>query len=291
MRKGLRKIVGIGFGFLALSLVVLGPSALRVSAAAVSVTSIQVTVCGNAILEVTEECDPGKRCANGVLCVEDATCAGIGDGLCKLMATSTCTALCKTIVGGGVRPPVTQVTITEVTGRPEQRNLSAGNNYDSDFYFTILNSNNSNHQTPLYEHPSMLTSNASGTAFPYVTLPDYVTAGTYDALLKTKAHLAKLQDNVYLIAGDNILNFTSPDNSAAIGSSTLLAGDIDGAGNSMATFGDNVINSVDISILLNQIGSNDPSGNTYRSNLNQDNWVDQSDLTIMVGNIDKEGDR
>jgi len=168
--------------------------------------------------------------------------------------------------------------------------LGNGNNYDTDFYFSLFNADNLNRQV-IYQHSSLLSSNSSGVASPYTTLPNDVVPGVYDALIKPKAHLAKLQNNVYLQAGDNNLNFTNPDNGPTIGSSVLTAGDIDGAGNSLNSFGDNVINSVDISVFLNKSGSSDPSGNSIRANLNQDSVVDQADLNILLGNLDKEGDK
>jgi hypothetical protein len=289
MRTGLRQSVWIGCGLLALSLSLWSHFAPLASAAAVTVSQVRVTVCGDGVTEGAEQCDPGKHCANGLVCTADADCSGIGDGLCKVLASGGCSASC-TIVSGGSRPPSTQVSINEITVRPEQRYSGNGNNYDVDFYFSLLNSDNLNHYV-IYQHSPLLSSNPLGVSLPYVTLPDNVTPGVYDAWIKPKSHLAKLLNNVYLQAGDNNLNFTNYDNGATIGSVTLLAGDIDGNGNSSNSFGDNVINAVDISVLLSQMGSNDPSGNLIRANLNQDTVVDQSDLNILLGNLDKEGDR
>jgi len=299
MRTGLRKNVWIGCGLLALTLALWSQLALHVSAAAVTVSQSQVTVtvCGDGKTEGAEECDLGKHCASGLSCTDcvagvctdnPAICIPIGDGLCSVRASGACTATC-TIVVGGSRPPSTQVLINEITVRPEQRFLGNGNNYDTEFYFYLLNADNLNHQV-IYQYSSLLSSNPSGVAFPYTTL-DGVVSGVYDALIKPKAHLAKLQNNVYLQVGNNNLNYTNSDNGVTIGSVTLTAGDIDGAGSSPNSFGDNVINSVDISVLLGQFGSNDFSGNSIRANLNQDTVVDQADLNILLGNLDKEGDR
>lgn len=259
------------------------------SAGNVTVSQVRVTVCGDGVMEGAEQCDTGKHCANSTVCTADATCAGIGDGLCSLRSFGNCTPTC-TIVSGGSRPPVTQVTITDITARPEQRYSGNGNNYDTDFYFSVLNADNLNHTT-LFQQPTPFSSNSSGTASPYLILPDSIVAGAYDVLIKPRAHLALIQNNVYLQAGDNSVNFTNPDNGPTIGSTVLFAGDIDGAGNSRNSFGDNVINSIDLSALLGQIGSFDPSGNGFRANLNQDSAVDQGDLNILLGNLDREGDR
>ena len=289
MRKGLRQSVWIGCGLLALSLLLWNHLTPFASAAAVTVSQVRVTVCGDGVTEGTEQCDPGKHCVNGLVCTADTDCSGIGDGLCKVLATGGCTSTC-TILAVGTRPPVTQVTIDQITVRPEQRYSGNGSNYDVDFYFSLLSSDNLNHQA-IYQHPTLLSSNPLGVSSPYITLPDNVIPGVYDALIKPKAHLAKLLNNAYLQAGDNNLNFTNTDNGATIGSVTLTAGDIDGAGNSPNSFGDNVVNAVDLSVLLSQIGSGDPSGNGVRANLNQDTVVDQTDLNILLGNLDKEGDK
>ena len=131
---------------------------------------------------------------------------------------------------------------------------------------------------------------SSGVSNVYIVPPTSVTPGNYDAVLKSKAHLSRLLDNIYLQLGENYLNFTNETNSPAIGSRVLIAGDIDGAGINPETFGDDVINSIDLSILLHEFGNSDPSGNGIRANLNQDNTVNQTDLDILLVNLDKEGD-
>ena len=260
------------------------------SAADVTVSEVHVTVCGDGVMEGPEQCDPGKHCANNNPCTSDADCMGIGDGLCKVRPFGNCSALCTIVVGGGRAPEPTTVSLTTITVRPEQRSVVSGNNYDTDFYFKIFTADNLNHQV-VFDYPSMLTANNSGMASPYFTLPESVVPGVYDILLKSKSHLAKLQNNVYLQVGDNSINFTNPDNGTSIGSATLTAGDIDGNGSSSTTIGDNVINAVDLSIILSQVGSLDLSGNGLRANLNQDTVVDEQDLNVLLGNLDKEGDR
>ncbi len=288
MLNEVKSKVWVGFALLVSGVVLLITLSPFVSALSVPETTVYVTLCGDGVVEGVEQCDPGKRCANSITCSADLDCAGIEDGLCSVRAYGSCSATC-TVIGGRRREP-TEVTLAQVTVRPEQRNTSFGSNYDTDFYLSVLNSDNLNHST-LYQHPFSISANASGVATPLILLPSTIVAGVYDILVKSKAHLALIQNNAYLQVGENSVNFTNPDNGLTIGSVVLVAGDIDGAGNSQSTFGDNVINSVDLSILLLQIGSLDPSGNGSRSNLNQDSLVDQADLNIMLGNLDREGDK
>lgn len=277
-----------GLGILVSGVILSISLAQFASAGNVTVSQVRVTVCGDGVTEGAEQCDPGKHCVNGLSCSTSLECAGIGDGLCSVRDFSNCTSTCSLMAGR--RPEPTQVTIAQVTVRPEQRYLGSGSNYDTDFYFSVLSADNLNHVT-LFQQSSPFSANSAGIVSPYVILPSNIVAGVYDLLIKPRTHLALLQNNVYLQVGENNINFTNPDNGPTIGSTVLLAGDIDGAGNSQNTFGDNVINSIDLSVLLGQMGSSDPSGNGIRANLNQDSVVDQSDLNILLGNLDKEGDK
>ena len=70
----------------------------------------------------------------------------------------------------------------------------------------------------------------------------------------------------------------------------LLTGDISGNLSSAANLGDDVINSVDLSLLLPDLDKTDSTGNAIRANLNQDTVINSVDLSIMLDNLDKEGD-
>jgi hypothetical protein len=166
------------------------------------------------------------------------------------------------------------------------RSGSSGTNYDTKYTFSVLSPDNNNHQV-YYSSPQLLSTNNAGISYPYVTVSG-ISIGTYDITIKTPSHLTQMLDNVYLQAGENLINFTNPANLPAIGSQVMTAGDINGFGVSPTTLGDDVINSVDLSIMLQDLGTSDPSGNNIRSNLNQDNIVDQSDLNILLNNLDKE---
>lgn len=185
-----------------------------------------------------------------------------------------------------ITPPAGSVFISTITAHPERRSGSVGANYYSTFYFSILNSSS---REIIYQHPSLLESSASGVYSTPIELPPSVVPGTYDIAIKTTSHLTKILDDVSLAAGDNHLNFTNETNSPTNGSLYLTAGDIEGLGTVPGSLGDNVINAVDLSILLHQLGISDIAGGN-RANLNRDLTVDQADLNILLDNLDKNGD-
>ena len=283
-----KKISGIGLGIFTLILVVWGIYIPFSSASDVTVTSVQVTVCGDGATEGAEECDDGKHCTNGASCTTDADCTGIGDELCLPRSGDGCSSDCETEEGGGAQPPQ-YVYISQITAYPEQRSGPLGTNYDTTYTFSILNPDNQNHQV-LYQYPDLLTSTNSGVSSVYIVPPFTITEGTYDIALKSKAHLSRVLDNVYLQIGENLLNFTNEANLPQIGSVRLIAGDINDLATSPDTLGDDVINAVDLSILLHEYGNSDSTGNSIRANLNQDPVVDELDLNILLNNLDKEGD-
>ncbi|MEK7643434.1 MAG: DUF4215 domain-containing protein [Patescibacteria group bacterium] len=61
-------------------------------------------LCGDGVTQSGEQCDDGKHCSNGTLCVADANCVGIGDGLCTMRGGDGCSASCgfEQICGNGV---------------------------------------------------------------------------------------------------------------------------------------------------------------------------------------------
>ncbi len=295
MNQHYKKISGVLLSVFVLALAVWtvrSPVSLA-DPSSVTTAEVRVTICGNGILEGAliggaETCDDGKHCADKVACSVDGDCAGIGDSLCIARSGDGCSATCIIEVTGGTQPPQ-YVTLTQIRAHPGHRSGSSGSNYDTQYYFSLYTSNDQNRQLR-YQHPSLLTTNNSVVSNVYIVPPVSVSAGNYDAIIKSKAHLSRVLDNVYLLLGENNLNFTNTTNTTTIGSRVLIAGDINGAGTSLNTFGDDVINSVDISVLLQHFGSSDSSGNNVRANLNQNTTVDQSDLDILVGNLDMEGD-
>ncbi len=255
-------------------------------------TGVYVAICGNGVvegnLEGVEQCDDGKHCVNRDVCTADIDCFGIGDNLCIPRGGDGCDVNCQIeqSSGGFEPPPVQNIFISKITAHPEQR--SGNNNYDTSAYFKIMNPDNQNHQV-LYSQSSLVDLDNLGVNSSTTQLFS-LDEGNYDISLKAKSHLTLILDNVHLYPGGNLLNFTNEISSPTIGSVVLLAGDIDGLGTSPSSLGDDVINAVDLSILLSAIGISDPLGSN-RANLNQDTTVDQLDLNILLGNLDKEGQK
>lgn len=292
MIQNYKKILGVCLAAFVLTLAVWAVRTPFSSAAAVS-SGVYVTVCGNGILEGVlvgglETCDDGKHCADNTACIADVDCVGVGDEVCTPRDGDGCSSMC-IIEGGGSRPRLEYLTISQIRAYPEQRSGSIGSNYDTQYYLYFYDPNNQN-RTLRYQHSSLLVTNNSGVSDVFIVPPTSITAGNYDVIIKSKTHLSRVLDNAYLQLGENTLNFTNITNTTTIGSRVLVAGDISGTGISPDTYGDDVINSVDLSILMQQIGSSDSSGNNIRANLNQDTIVDQADLNILLGNLDMEGD-
>ena len=170
---------------------------------------------------------------------------------------------------------------------PELRYGPPETNDDADFFLTV--SDTSTHAI-VYAQTVTATTYIDGTYTSSTIFFPPVAAGTYDVGIKTNQHLTRKLRNVALIDGVNTLNFTQPDNSAPKGSQVLLAGDINMAGTSTATYGDDKVNGLDLSVMLNDFNSIDPTAHAYRSNLTRDTKVNALDLTIILKNFNQVGD-
>ncbi len=182
------------------------------------------------------------------------------------------------------------VTVTVRWAVPELRVGATSTNDDTTFYLTIRTSNNSDN-TILASMAYLATTSVDGT---YATSINFgIASGTYDVGIKTQQHLTKIIQDVMLSDSTTTeLNFTNDTNQPGVyGSGRLLAGDVSGAGTSPATLGDDVVNSVDMSIMLPLLDDLDPTGNGIRSNLNQDTVVNSVDLSIFLKNLDMTGER
>ena len=139
--------------------------------------------------------------------------------------------------------------------------------------------------------PNLATTTIAGTYATSITLTG-ITDGVYDIGIKTHQHLTKiLQDVTLSSATTTVLNFTNTTNTSIYGPQVLLAGDINGSTSTPADLGDDVVNSVDLSIIINDLDKDDPTGNDIRSNLNEDVVVNSVDLSLMLKNLDKEGEK
>lgn len=94
--------------------------------------------------------------------------------------------------------------------------------------------------------------------------------GNYEIFIKPEGYLRKNLGSVNLKQGENYLSFDQNE---------FLAGDINN---------DNVVNSLDLSLLLNEI--NNPTAKRGIFDLNNDGQIDTLDLGILTTNYRKEGD-
>jgi hypothetical protein len=102
-----------------------------------------------------------------------------------------------------------------------------------------------------------------------------LTEGDYDIYVKGSVHLTR-KISQYMDLSVTTLDFTDS------GNNPLLAGDVNG---SILTDGDDVINSLDLSLLLNDLDVLD-----NRTDLNKDNIVNALDLAMIITNLDETGD-
>ncbi|PIR03623.1 MAG: hypothetical protein COV59_05550 [Candidatus Magasanikbacteria bacterium CG11_big_fil_rev_8_21_14_0_20_39_34] len=171
---------------------------------------------------------------------------------------------------------------------PQNRVGDPGTNDDMLFYLTVRTASNAD-DVILYTQTDLATTTEAGTYETPILLQG-ISPGTYDIGIKGGAQLTQILNNVVLGETTTTLNFTQADNSSLKGTRVLLSGDVSGDATSPATLGDDVVNSVDISLLIDALDDTDATGNGIRSNLNQDSAVNSVDLSIMLDNLDAEGD-
>lgn len=169
---------------------------------------------------------------------------------------------------------------------PEMRVAPTSTNNDALFNLSVRDPGT---HAMIFRIPDNLYTAVDGTyAAP---IPLTVPAGTYDIGIKTHQHLTKVLRGINLAEGPaTVLNFTQLDNSAPFGAVVLLAGDINGSTTTPALMGDDVVNSVDLSIIINDLDKDDATHRAIRSNLNQDPVVNSVDLSLMLKNLDVEGE-
>lgn len=179
-------------------------------------------------------------------------------------------------VGGAVRYVV-----------PEGRVGADYTNWDAQYYLYLKNPGT---QILVYKMDFLTSTSVTGENMNPILFPA-VSAGNYDVFIKTHQHLSRKLSNLALIDGLNVFNFSTTDNTLGIlGPVRLLAGDISGAGTTPDTLGDNEINSVDLSILLNDLDAEDLVTRGIRANLNQDVVVNSVDLSLLLKNLDLQGE-
>lgn len=172
---------------------------------------------------------------------------------------------------------------------PELRVGATSTNDDAIFYLTVRTANDAD-DTVLWQMPSLATTFVDGTYATSIAITG-VANGTYDIGIKTHQHITKILQDIPLTDSTTTrLNFTQADNSASYGDIRLLAGDISGTTSTPADLGDDVINSVDLSIMIVDLDKDDPTGNDIRSNVNQDPVINSVDLSVLLKNLDLEGE-
>jgi hypothetical protein len=181
---------------------------------------------------------------------------------------------------------IDEVLVTIQWAVPEMRVGATSTNDDAIFYLTVKDP--ATHAI-VYQMPILATTTVEGTYLSPISL-GMLPVGSYDIAIKTHQHLTKILRNVPLGLGLTVLNFTQPDNSAPYGMDILLAGDVSGSTSTPATLGDDVVNSVDLSIIINDLDKEDLSGRGIRSNLNQDPVINSVDMSLMLKNLDVTGD-
>jgi len=158
-------------------------------------------------------------------------------------------------------------TSADYVGWPEKRVNAATNRstktrllfYDVGDTSTLLQSN------------SFTTTNTGSYSSIDLTAFDY---DNYDIYVKGESHLTKKLPSYVLYDGMPAIDAT--ENETAY----LLAGDVNGV-----EFGDDIVNAIDLSIVLNDLDAFD-----LRSDLNRDNIVNSLDLSVLLTNLDVLGE-
>jgi hypothetical protein len=99
-------------------------------------------------------------------------------------------------------------------------------------------------------------------------------SGTYHILVKGRSHLTKKLASLNITSNSTEVDLTVSE------TEYLLAGDVNGA-----LYGDDIVNSIDLSILINDLDTFD-----LRTDLNRDTTVNALDLAILITNLDVQGD-
>lgn len=105
-----------------------------------------------------------------------------------------------------------------------------------------------------------------------IDFPD-ATVRNYDVAFKGLSHLRKVLRNIPIAVGTNLVDFTLGE------TFYLLAGDTHRSQ-------DNLVNSLDLSVLLNDLNSSDEV-----SDLNRDTQVNSLDINILLANLMRWGDK
>jgi cysteine-rich repeat protein len=247
------------------------------------VKSTTLPVCGNNVLESGEQCDHGTKngttgdscgadcktvsafqipvCGNGIKETGEECDEGLKNGVENANCTESCTMAkpgVKTPEGQGVERQI------RIVAHPEKR-VNASQNWST--LSRVVFYNKTLHKTEL--ETSIELNNTGWSGFD----TDKLENGTYDISLKGYSHLTKVIRDVVIDQSTETIDFTEG------GKSFLIAGDVHSSK-------DDFIDGLDIAATVNALYSNDLS-----ADLNHDGFVNALDLSIVVGNIYKTGER
>jgi len=172
---------------------------------------------------------------------------------------------------------------------PEGRVGASSTNWDSTFYLAVRPADDAD-TSVIFTMDTLASTTVAGEYTTPITFTGVTNSSTYDVAFKSHQHISSKLNDVFLDSGNNSLNFTQADNSIFTGPLRLRAGDISGEGDSPENLGDNIVNSVDLSILIGQIDLEDPTTRGYRANFNQDTVINAIDLSMLIENLDIGGD-
>lgn len=173
---------------------------------------------------------------------------------------------------------------------PELRVGPPGTNDDTTFYLAVYSAVEDG-APPVYISDKLYATAINGTYSADIPISGVTLGKTYDIMFKGHQSLSKKLNDVLISQNTTVLNFSTLDNSSLKGPEILLGGDISNSGVTPKSLGDDVVNSVDISVLLDDLDLGDASGNFVRSNINQDTSVNSVDFSIILKNLDKIGDQ
>lgn len=183
---------------------------------------------------------------------------------------------------------LSQPSTDRLTAIPEMRSGADGANDSVRFFLTVRTAID-NDDVILFQQSALATSNSAG-IFDGNIIFSGIGADTYDIGIKSTEHLTLILDNVDL-SSSTPLNFTQFDNTlTATGTRRLMSGDINGDGTSVANSGDDVINAIDLSLLLDDLDLADATI-SKKTNLNKDTVINSVDLSLILDNLDEEGEK
>ena len=212
-------------------------------------------------METGEGCDDGKQCANGKTCTLEGDCSSVPgtDKACKPRNGDGCDSQCKL-----EKQMTGLVREIRIIAHPEKR-VNAHENWST--VAKVVFYNKTLKKTVLTTSVDL---NDTGWA---AFSTDKLDEGVYDVSIKGFSHLTKVLRDIRIDQTTETIDFSQGD------SSFLVAGDVHSSK-------DDFVDGLDIAATVNALYSNDLS-----ADLNHDGFVNALDLSIVVGNIYKYGEK